>query len=84
MRNNREFVPLDKDRKMGIVLIIVLIASWTLAYNTTSGSLQTTGMIVGLVCFMWVMVLMGKSVDKHGWGDAPTDDEDPDKKDKDK
>ncbi len=72
--------PLDKDRKMGIVLIILVIISWSVAANTHMENLRIAGTLAGLVFFLWVLGLMGKSIDEHGWADAPKDDDDEDKK----
>jgi hypothetical protein len=76
--------PIDQDRKNGPPLIMVLLVAFIIANNTTSESVKITGMLIGMACFMWVMVLMGKAVDKHGWGDGTgrdnDDDEQPPKK----
>ncbi len=72
--------PLDKDRKMGIVLAILLIISWSISANATNEWLKISTLIAGLGFFMWLLGLMGKSVDEHGWGDTPHDDDDKDKK----
>lgn len=67
---NSDFKPLDRDRKYGIVLFLLTIVSFTVAYNT-DGGLQAAFAFVGVASFVTVMVLMGKSVDEHGWGDDP-------------
>ena len=68
--------PIDQDRKNGIYLIMVTLASWTIAANTQTEWYRIPCMFIGLVTFMWVTTLMGKSVDKHGWGDGTGRDDD--------
>jgi hypothetical protein len=68
--------PIDQDRHNGPVLIIVLLVAFIIANNTTSEAVKVTGLLVGMACFLWVTALMGKAVDKHGWGDGTGRDDD--------
>lgn len=70
---NRQFKPLDKERKWGIVLFILTIVSWTVSYNATTQNIQLAFLFVGLVSFVTVMTLMAKSVDDNGGWDDPSD-----------
>src|SRR5215471_5316216 len=66
---NSEFKPLDRDRKYGIVLLLLTIVSFTVAYNT-DGGVQGAFAFVGVASFVTIMVLMGKAVDANGgWQD---------------
>jgi hypothetical protein len=68
---NSQFKPLDRDRKYGIVLFLLTIVSFTVAYNT-DGGVQGAFAFVGVASFVTIMVLMGKSVDANGgWDDPP-------------
>jgi hypothetical protein len=68
--------PIDQDRHNAPYLIIVLLVAFIIANNTTSEGVKITGMIIGMACFLWVTTLMGKAVDKHGWGDGTGRDDD--------
>ena len=68
---NSEFKPLDRDRKYGIVLFLLTIVSFTVAYNT-DGGVQAAFAFVGMASFVTVMVLMGKAVDANGSWDDPS------------
>jgi hypothetical protein len=68
--------PIDQDRRNAPILIMITIASWTISANSVTEWYRVPCLLIGLVTFMWVMTLMGKAVDKHGWGDMPKDDDD--------
>jgi hypothetical protein len=84
---SNQFKPLDKDRKTGIVLIFLTIGSFILASHT-GGNLQVSFVLMGMSFFVWLLALMGKSVDENGgWdenanGDAyPADNDRPTEED---
>ncbi|HEY9868689.1 MAG TPA: hypothetical protein V6D08_05950 [Candidatus Obscuribacterales bacterium] len=68
---NKEFKPLDRDRKYGIVLFLLTIVSFTIAYNAVDSGIQAAFAFVGVASFVTIMVLMGKAVDANGgWDDT--------------
>jgi len=56
--------PLDKDRKTGIVLIVLVIACLATAYNIDSETGKASFIFMGVAFFIWVMTLMAKSLDQ--------------------
>lgn len=69
---NREFKPLDRDRKYGIVLFLLTIVSFTVAHNAVDSGIQAAFAFVGVVSFVTIMVLMGKAIDANGGWDDPS------------
>lgn len=62
--NNRKFKPLDRERKLGIVFMVLTVAAFVLAANTV-GWLQIGSIVCGMISFLTIFVLMGRSIDKQ-------------------
>ena len=58
---------LDRDRKIGLVCIALMFEFFFAGYFSKNQTLAGICVFVGIGFFLTVLVLMGKSVDKHGW-----------------
>lgn len=66
---NRNFKPLDAERKAGVVLIVVCITAFVMANYATTPLVINSSLVAGMLSFLSVVFLMAKSVDDNGgWG----------------